>query len=480
MSTVQRLFKNTSILILANGIQPIVSFYLVVIISREMGVNGLGAYSTIFNYVAIFQIIAAFGLRSLLTREIAQSKENAQRYLLAASIVSVLFAIISAGLMILLVSLLSDEPLVINGAIYASLSLIAASLADTYEGVISGFERLSQIGYAWLAENFVRVGISLWLIYNGFGIIAIVWVYVIVRYLKTSYYFYYISRNFVRGLGKIDWPFTYTLIRQARTFALIVVCVTIYWKADVIMLEAMRSKEEVGYYSAAYRLLMFTIILVDSFINSLFPVISNYFKCADSQFEILCKNSLRLLVLAAVPISVALSLQAEKIIFLLYGANFVYSAKVLQILIWTLAPYAISQIFAYALVASNNQKLDLAVNALSMLTNILLNFILIPRFGFMGASVATLISINIYVVLQIPFVLQKLIRFEYKAIIGGIVRVTLAASFMAIFIFLLRSSVNLLAVIPLSFLIYIISVFALGVLSESDKEFVFRLLRKAV
>ncbi|MFQ6114782.1 MAG: flippase, partial [bacterium] len=362
MSTVRRLFKNTSILILANGIQPIVSFYLVVVISRKMGVDGLGAYSTIFNYVAVFQIVAAFGLRSLMTRDIAQNKENAQRYLVAGSIIAVLFAIISAGLMVLLVSMLSNEPLVVRGTIYASLALIAASLADAYEGVISGFERLSRIGYAWLTENFVRVGISLWLIYKGYGIIALVWVYVIMRYLKTCYYFYYINRSLVRGLGNVDWSFILTLIRQARTFALIVVCVTIYWKADVIMLEAIRSKEEVGYYSAAYRLLMFTFVLVDSFVNSLFPVISNYFKASASQFEVACKHSLRLLVLATVPISVALSLQAEKIILLLYGENFTHSVKVLQILIWALVPYAISQIFAYALVASNKQKLDLAVN----------------------------------------------------------------------------------------------------------------------
>lgn len=478
MSTVKRLFKNTSILVLANGLQPVISFYLVIAISREMGVEGLGAYSTIFNYAAIFQIIAGFGLRSLLTREIAQNSETTQRYLAAASMIAVLFAIAGAVFMSLLVSTLSDDPLVIQGTIFVSFSLIAAALADVYEGVISGFERLSQIGYASLAENLARVGVSVWLLFIGFGIIALVWVYVATRFLKTAYYFFYINRNFARPFGKVDRQFVYALIRQARTFALIVVCVTIYWKADVVMLETMRSSEEAGYYSAAYRFLMITLVLVDSFVNSLFPVISNFFKSSGTNFEVACRKSLRLLAMVTLPIAVAMSLQAEKIILLFYGADYLPSAKVLKILIWTLVPYGISQIFAYALLASNNQKIDLAVNALSMLSNILLNFVLIPRFGFMGATIAALISIHIYVALQIPFVLQKLIRFEYNVLFGGFARLLLAACFMALFIFL-AGKMTVLAVLPLSFLIYAGGVLALRVLPENDRKMVFRLLKRA-
>ncbi|MFQ5771058.1 MAG: oligosaccharide flippase family protein [bacterium] len=466
-------------LILANALQPIISFYLVITIGRKRGVDGLGTYSTIFNYVAIFQIVAAFGLRTLLTRDIAQNKENTHRYFVASSFISVLFAIISAGLMIFIVSIISNEALIIRGAIYISLSLIASALADAYEGIISGYEKLSQIGYIWVAENFLRVGISLYLIYQGFGIIALVWVYVIVRYLKSGYYIYYINRNFITSTGRFDWIITKNLIRQARTFALIVVCVTIYWKADIIMLEAMRSGEEVGFYSAAYRFLLFCLVLVDSFVNSLFPVISNYFKSCESNFEVAIKKSLQLLILTTVPIAVGLSLQAEKIIVLFYGTNFIQSVNVLKILIWTIIPYSISQVFAYALLASNNQRIDLTVNALSMISNILLNLLLIPKFGFMGATVATLISIHIYVALQLPFVLQKLIKIQLKVVLGGLVKIIAAALVMAYVIFLLRK-INFVAVLPLSFLIYSISLFAFSVISKDDKEFIFRLMRRTV
>ncbi|MCI0696918.1 oligosaccharide flippase family protein [candidate division KSB1 bacterium] len=478
MSTAQRLFKNTVILTLANALQPVISFYLIVTISRVLKVDGFGEYNTILKYVAVFQIIAAFGMRNLLTREIAQNKEKAHRYLAASSNTSVAFGIASAALMSLLVMLLSDDPFVIRGTVYASLSLVAAALIEAYEGVISGFEKLSHIGYASLLENVVRVGLSLALIYNGYGVVALIWVYVVTRYLKPVYYFYYINKHIARPLGGIQWPVIKELIGQARIFALITVCVIIYWNVDGIMLEALRSKEEVGYYSAAYRFLLLSLVLVDSFVNSLFPVMSNFFKSSGASFEMACRKSLRMLGMVTLPVAVALSLLSEKIILLFYGPAYLPAVKVLQILIWALVPYGISQIFAYALVASNNQKIDLAVNAVGMVVNISLNYLLVPRFGFIGATIATLISINFYLALQIPFVFQKLIKFEYKNMISGLVRIALAAMVMGIFIFLLRH-ISLLAVLPLSFLIYAVSAYAFGVISASDQALIFRLLKKA-
>jgi O-antigen/teichoic acid export membrane protein len=463
---------------LAYGLQPIVSFYLVIAISRILGVEGLGTYRTIFNYVAVFQISAAFGLRSLLTREIAQNKEGTHRYLVSGSVIAILFSMLSCVAMVLLVSLLSNNANVVEGTIYASLALIALGLADVYEGVIGGFERLSQVGFAWLAENVVRIAISLWLIYSGFGVLSLVWVYIATRSLKTLYYAYFVKKKFAKPYGKIDWQFTRDLARQAKTFALITICVTIYWKADVIMIEAMRSEEEVGFYSAAYSFLMISLVFVDSFVNSIYPVLANFFKSAASHFEAACRKSLKLLVMATVPISVGFSLAAKDIIALIYEAEFLPSVAVLQLLIWTLVPYAVSQIFAYALVASNKQKIDLLVNAVSMVANISLNLLLIPKYGYMGATYATLISIHIYVGVQIPFIFPKILKFDIKALINAISRVAGAALTMA-FTIIVFSEMNVIVKLLVSGSVYLVCLFLYKVISESDKFLIRKIFRRA-
>ena len=476
MSTAKRFVQNTLILIVAKVIQPLLTFFLIIAISRQIGVEGFGIYSTIFKYLPIFQIVASFGLRNLVAREVAQDKTHAQKYLITASYIALMCAIVSAIMMGVTVGVLSSDLVVIYGSLLASIALIAAGLADVYEGFFIGYEKVKYVGYASIAENVFRVGVSLWLIYSGFGVMAVVGVFVVARFLKTIYFYSHINKNITKALGKIDWKAITSLMSQAKTFALIMVCVTIYWNIDGIMLESMRSAQEVGYYSAAYRFLALSMILVHSYVTSLFPVISAYFKTSKTRFDFACKISLRLLILITIPIAVAFTFLADKIILLLFGEQFLPSVQVLQILIWALIPYAISQIFAYALVASNNQKIDLRVNALSMFSNVLLNFILIPPFGFIGATIATLISIHIYVGLQIPFVLRKLVRFEYKVVLGHGIRVIIAALLMALCIYLLRDA-NLFAILPTAFLIYGIGVFSLGLVTKDDRQMLFRIVR---
>lgn len=476
MSTVRRFVKNTVILVVAKALQPVITFYLIVTISREIGLEGFGAYSTIFKYIPIFQIIAGFGLRNLLAREIAQNKELVHKYVVAASLIGLLCGIASALAMGLMVTIMSDNPIVVYGTMLASISMVAAGVADVYEGVVSGFEELKQVGYALLAENIIRVGISLWLIYSGFGVIPVVLAFVFARFLKTIYFYNYVKRKYTNPVGTFDKQFFRDLFAQARTFALIMVCVTIFWNIDAILLESMRSAEEVGYYSAAYRFLALSMILVHSYVSSLFPVISNYFKTSRMKFEVACRKSLRILILATLPIAVSMTLLGDKVIVLLFTETFLPSVPVLQLIIWGLIPYAISQIFAYALIASNQQKIDLGVNATCMVANILLNLLLIPKFGYIGSAIAILVSIVLYISLQMPFVFQKLIKFDYRMLLSNFVRVVLAGGVMVVAIAALRE-LPVFVVLPLSFVVYLGGLLGLRLITKADRQMIFSMAR---
>lgn len=478
MSAARRLFKNTGVLIVAQGFQTILSFYLIITISKLLGVGGFGAYTTIFSYLAIFQIFASFGLKNLLTREIAQNRSEVAGYLTNSSLISVPFSIICIGLLLALVYFLGYEGIIITATLILSISLIASALIDCFEGVLVGLEKLDIIGIFSIAENLLRVVLSLLFLYKGHGLISLVVIFTAVRFAKLLFYLLYVHFKIEKIKFKVNLESSRKLIKSAKTFAFIMACVTIYWKADVIMLSKIAGVSEVGIYSAAFRILFLGMILVDSFVNSLYPVISNYFKSSRENFEIACRKASRLLILVALPISIAVSLQAEKIILLLFNEEYLPAAKVLQILIWCLIPYALSQIFAYALLASNQQKVDLGVNASSMVANIVLNLILIPRYGIMGATIATFVSIHLYVALQIPFIINKLIKFDAKVFLNDTIRILAVALVMVAFIILLKD-INLFLIIPLSFFIYSISVYMLNVLSESDREMISRLLRKA-
>jgi len=479
MSTSHRLFKNTATLIIANGLQPVLSFYLVVTITRALGIEGLGAYSTIFNYQAIFQILAGFGLKNLLTRDLAQKPGDTGRYLLHGALVALPFSILSVASMIALMALLGYEESVFWASVILSLSLIAAALIDVCEGIVSGAERLDFIGYTAIIENLLRVVISLVCLWQGFGLLALVWTFVVLRFARVLLYLFFIFRHFAPLRFTLDWTFAKNLARHARVFAATMACVTIYWKVDVSLLSKFGSMEDVGIYTAAYRFFMLSMVLVDSFVNSLFPMISNYFQASGEAFERACKKSLQILLIVTVPVTLAFSLFAEPIILLIYKAKLAAAIPVLRWLIWALMPYAISQIFAYALVASNNQRYDFFVNVASMVANIILNWFFIQRFGYMGAVYAALIAICLYLILQLPYVLTRVLHFNWKTVASSTVKVFGAAVAMAAFATLFQS-INFWGLLPLSILVYLTALFALRTFSQSDMALVQRIFGKAV
>ncbi|MDZ7267417.1 MAG: flippase [candidate division KSB1 bacterium] len=486
MSTLQRFFRNTSVLLLANALQPVLSFYLVVTISRRLQVEGLGAYATVFNYQAIFQIISAFGLKNLLTRNVAQQKELAWHHLWHASLAVVPFSLLSMLLLILLTAALQYGAPVLWATVIVSLSLLAAAWAEVCEGVLAGLERLHVVGYSAVVENALRVILSLFALAQGFGLLALVWVFVACRFGRALFYFTHLHRLLAAtqpsGRFHFDRAFALRLVSQARVFALTMVCVTVYWKLDVSLLSKLRDMEEVGLYSAAYRFLMLALVVVDSFVNSLFPIISNYYRAGRTagegggSFEVACKKGLQLLLVLTVPVALALSLLADPIIDLIYGEQFAAAAAVLRVLIWVVVPYAASQIFAYALVASNNQRYDLWVNALSMLANLALNGLLIRRFGYMGATWAAVAAIVVYVVLQVPFVFRQVIHFESRPLWQGGLKLVAAAACMAGTL-LLFAKMQIWFLMPLAFFIYLLAVWVVGVFSKQDWALATRFLK---
>lgn len=462
---------------LANVLQPVMAFYLIVVISDLMGAEGLGEYNTIFNYLLIFQVSAAFGLRNLLTRDLAQHKDKAAAYVVNGSLIALFSSAASAGLMCLSVWLISDDPIILSGTFIASLSLVATGVGDVYEGVIRGFEHITQIGYAWIAENFARVIICLWLIFAGYGIIPLVWTYVALRFLKIVYYGWYVNKNIVQLVHRLEWGFVWELVGKTKIFALTVFAVTVYWRADIIMLEAMLSERDAGFYSAAYRFLSIAIILVDSFVNSLFPVLANLHIEEEENFHGACRKSLRLLVTAVTPVALLASLYAPEIIHFVFPDEFEPSVAVLRLIIWTIVPYSISQIFAYALVAAKKQHIDLMVNVLAMLANVILNWFFIPRWGIMGATMATFISIFIYVGIQTPFVVQKTIIFPTDEIFSRFHKIALPL--LVIFlVYLTTSAFSWLIVTPIAFLLYLGALFVSGGINKGDRELLKRLLKR--
>ncbi|MCK5737771.1 oligosaccharide flippase family protein, partial [bacterium] len=150
MSNAKRLVKNTLSLFFARGLQPLLSFALVLVIGRVLGPETFGKYSVIFELYFIFQITSAFGLRLLTTREVAADKSLLPSYLSNTAMLSVLGAVLNMFLMVGFAIVMNYDPEIIFCVAIISVSLIAASLTEVFSGILAGVENITSISYGWI------------------------------------------------------------------------------------------------------------------------------------------------------------------------------------------------------------------------------------------------------------------------------------------------------------------------------------------
>ena len=478
MEIAKRLTINAIFIMIAKGLQPIISFAMILAIGRKLGVTAFGIFSTAISYILIFQIIASFGLRTLITREVAKHRDKVQSYIVNSLYIAIPLSIITGIVMVLfVVYVIKLDAETAKITCLLGMSLMATAIIECFEGVLAGFEKIQTISYIYLVENIVKVGICVALILLGYRLIAVIIIHVLSRYLAVGLYLPSILKLGKNASLRPDLKFAKDFFKTAYVFALIMILVTMYWNIDVVFLNKIHGNEAAGIYSGAKRFVLFLITLIQSYFTAFFPVISGLYESRTESFQYACKKSLQYLMIATIPITVIMTLMADKIFYFTFGVGFEQSADVLKILVWIIIPYSISQVFAYSLLASNNQRIDLRVNAIALACNSILSILLINQYSYIGAAIAALISILIYIGLQIPFILKNVIKFDFNKL-GAIFGKLVLSGLVMLLIILLLNKIYFIGLAILSTVIYFSLLYLFKIFSEEDLNFFRSFLKK--
>lgn len=478
MDIAKRLTINAFFIMVAKGLQPIVSFLMILAIGRKLGVTVFGIYSTAISYILIFQIIASFGLRTLITREVAKHRDEVSAYLVNGLYIAIPLSLVAGVIMcIFVLFIIKLDAETARVTCLLGLSLLASAIIECFEGVLAGFEKIQTISYIYVIENFVKVGTCVALLYLGYQILTVIIVHIATRYLAAILYVPSILKLTRKTRLVADWRFIARLVRTAYIFAITMVVVTIYWNIDIVLINKMQGNVDAGIYSGAKRFVLFLITLIQSFFTAFFPVISELYESQKARFQEACKKSLMYLMIAAVPITVIMTLLADKIFYVTFGTGFEESVWVLIILVWIIIPYSISQVFAYALLASNNQRFDLLVNLIALLCNGFLSWLLIKNYSYKGAAIASLVSILVYVGLQTPFVFKHIIKFDLPRL-GMIAGKLAISSLIMIAVILMMKTMNIFGIVIFSTMIYFSVLFLVKIFSEEDLQFFKRIIMR--
>jgi len=474
MNTVKRLAKNTGALLLAHVVEPACSFILVLFVARSLGVSGLGKFSIILSLFFIFQTVSSLGFTHLITREVAQDRSKAGKYLINGSFVGFFFSVLMVGAMCLtgyLLNYSADTALAIH---ILSFALIPATLALVCQSICRAFERLEFVSLPRIIGGLFKVFLGLYILFKGYGLTELITVILGSHLLIFFMSLYFVLQCIGRPLYKVDLSFCKWIISSIPIFALIFIFSTIRWNIDILMLSKLKGSTDVGFYSAAHKLMRVGRLLIMAYVTALQPVIFRLFKESSEKFSMACRKSIKYLFIAILPIAVGTTLLSDKFILFFYKNEFLASGNVLRILIWILILSVGNIVLAYALIASNNQKINLYGNLINLTCNVGLNLLLIPRFGFLGAGIASFTSSCVFLSFQYSFVSKNLFKVNFVEI-GA--KPIISVALMAIIILLCREF-NLFLLVFVSAVTYVFFLLALKTFSHSDVRLLRRLWEK--
>jgi len=463
MNTVQRIAKNTSLLFISQIITYAIAFITLAYMVRYLGVENFGILSFALSFAGILIIFTDLGLSSLMTREVARDKSKIGQYITNVILLKIALTAVSALFSLGFIYLLGYDAmtmliifLVIFSYIFNSFTITFYSLFQAVE--LMEFQSIGQILNAFL----LLVGVMV-VIYYGFGLLGIAVAYFITGGITVLYTIAIYIRKYSLPKMKFNKDFSSDFLKKALPLSMTLIFSTIAFRVDTVLLSILVGNVAVGLYTAPYRLMEVLMFIPGVFTAAIYPVASNFYVSNKDSLKVVYKKSFEYLTMLSIPIAVMVTLLADKIILLVYGAQFSETVIVLQILIWAIPFIFLNYVFSTLMVSINRQHLALKVVFISMGLNIVLNLIFIPLFSYLGSSVITIITELTDFILYFYLLSRYLHKIELQNVI---VKPAVAGLVMGLFIYYVN--IPLLLSIIVAPLLYFIVLNLLRAFSKED------------
>ena len=461
-----RVLKNTSALLLNQAIVVVSSFAITIPLARLWGAELFGRYAFALAFPELFTFSFDWGLNHLLTREVARNRDRVAKYLNNALGLTLVFSLVTMALLVLSINLFQYTSETILAVYLAGVWTLLGVLASLFvRGTFYAFEKMEYETAPLLAERLLAVVFGLAVVIARRGLIALMLVLVASRVVKLSACIVIYTKRIARPGVEFDWRFWQGLARSALPFGLTLAFGLVYAKVDITLLSLLTGDEaEVGFYRAALAATMYFPVMGLALTNSLFPIMSGLYLSRRESFVHNYRRSVQLLFAVGLPMTLGLLLLGDRFVDLVYGQRFAPSVISLRILSLSVLMKFIHGTLAMVLTSSNRQGLRTGIIAFAALSNIIMNCLLIPWRGAVGASVAAVLTDGLLLATCYFFVSRQL---GGVPLLATMARPTLSAIAMGAFILLFRRT-SLLLLIPSAAVIYVAVLYALGGLPRDE------------
>jgi O-antigen/teichoic acid export membrane protein len=357
-------------------------------IIRYLGPASFGDYVFIFSVAALFGLLSDFGITKVAVREMARRPDSAPKYLGTSIAARLVLSVVALAAAEIVLAAIGARPAILVGVAIAAL-LFTAEAALSVTAVFQVRLAMQYEALVILAIQSLDTAAILWLISVDAGLLPIL-AAPVVSTLLGLVLAWYIARARFGVRVSVDRKIVVSLLREAWPLGVTTLLALLYLKADSVLLGVLATPRDVGLYGAAYRPVEYLFLALGMLINALFPLLSRWHGVDPTLFRTVYRRGNDALVAISLPVAVVVALLADTLVLALYAPDFAPAAAPLRVLTFGLVFMLVGAWQGFTLLAVGRQSVALACNGLGLTANLALNLMLIPSFGYVGASWAAL------------------------------------------------------------------------------------------
>jgi len=472
---VKGIAKNTSIMLVQQAITWASSLLLVLFLPRYLGPIEYGKLFLALSIYEIFRVLVNYGGNYLVAKHVSRDRSATPQILVDAAVLRFLIALVSVvGLVgfVLVADYSHDTQLTVYAV--GVMLLWNGGITALY-AAYQGHELLKYTSLGAIVERVVVSIVGVASLLMGAGKIIIALVITFGNFLNFLCLIFFIKR-ITPSLSHVNWQNVFRQLRSGLPYFLFAVFSTIYYRIDSLMLSKMSPEEVVGWYGGAFRPFDMLNFLPFILTVALYPVLSRLWSESGDAHKRTTQKGLEIVILAAIPLSIGVSLFTEDLIGVLYGLEgYANSVTILQVLTCGLIFLYVDMVLVTTLLACDKQKQFSFVSLGAIPFKIILNYFLIDYYqaaatnGGIGAAIATVLTEGCIMVMAITLMPKGILSgFRFRVLAKGIAA---GASMFGVLLLMSHFGTFWVLQIPIGAAVYIASVFTLRTFEPAEIAF---------
>lgn len=391
-SHLNSLTRNVFSYTIGQGLSLLINLIAIALAARYLGVSEFGIFNYLLAIILIITKLVDLGIAPNIFREYSINKK------LELINTGILLRVVSFVLFVALYNIIcfylryNQEEIILSNIFLLNLIISSKGFLRELLEIPFKVDLKIHLPIAVMLIDNILFLFCVWIMpYAKGGLIYFVTVYtlsnlpgfLIMLFLIKKYYAYKLVPKLSSAVS---------LIKNSLPLFIYVILNTIFLNIDLFLLKKLDSAYSAGIYSAAARITLPMLIIPVALIHSLFPQITNnYYKSASKNLPVI-KFLFKFLFLLSFSLAAIATFKSTEIINFIFGSNYLDASNSLTILLWAQI-FIFNSFIVINLLVAYNKLVNLYIFSIATLViNIILNFMLIPEYSYIGATYAKFLS----------------------------------------------------------------------------------------